>query len=70
MKQFAFYSGVIMIAIYVVMGLTLIFTNAFINELGNNKTFIGVGLIIYAAFRLWMTLRLFRNQKNTSANNE
>jgi hypothetical protein len=63
MRQFAFYSGIIMIAIYVIMGLTLIFSNAFVNELGSNKTYIGVGLILYAAFRLWMTLRLFKNKK-------
>jgi uncharacterized membrane protein len=45
------------------MGITLIFSNAFINELGEKKTYIGIGLIVYGAFRMWITFRLFKNKK-------
>lgn len=64
MRQFAFYSGIAMIFLFVVMGLTLIFTNAFANELGENKIYIGIGILVYAAFRAWMTKRLFTTRKN------
>ena len=63
MRQFAFYSGIIMISIYIIMGITLIFSNAFINELGEKKTYIGIGLIVYGAFRMWITFRMFKNKK-------
>jgi hypothetical protein len=62
MRQFAFYSGIVMIFIYVAMGAALIFTSAFSQQLGSNKTYIGIGLFFYAAFRGWMTFRLFRNK--------
>lgn len=55
-----------MIFIYAAMGLALIFTNAFAQQLGSNKTYVGVGLIVYAAFRGWMTFRLFRNRENSN----
>jgi len=64
MRQFAFYSGIAMIFLFVVMGLTLIFTNAFANELGEKKTYVGIAILVYAAFRAWMTMRLFRTKKS------
>jgi len=67
MRQFAYYSGIVMIFIYAAMGLALIFTNAFAQQLGSNKTYVGVGLIVYAAFRGWMTFKLFRNRENSNA---
>jgi uncharacterized membrane protein len=66
MRQFAYYSGIVMIIIYAMMGLALIFTNAFAQQLGNNKTYVGVGLIVYAGFRGWMTYKLFRNRTNSN----
>jgi len=63
MKQFAFYFGIIMISIYLLMGLAFMFTNVFATVLGTNKFYIGLALVIYSIFRLWMTFRLFRSKK-------
>jgi hypothetical protein len=56
-----------MIFVYSAMGLALIFTNAFAQQLGSSKTYVGIGLIVYAAFRGWMTFKLFRNRNNTNS---
>lgn len=67
MRQFAFYSGLVMIFVYSAMGVALIFTNAFAQQLGGSKTYVGVGLIVYAAFRGWMTFKLFRNRNKPNS---
>lgn len=67
MRQFAYYTGIMMIFVYSAMGLALIFTNAFAQQLGSSKTYVGIGLIVYAAFRGWMTFKLFRNRNNTNS---
>lgn len=58
LRSVAFYFGLIMVTIYVALGLALIFTNVFYELLPQNRTLLGLVILLYAAFRIYMTFRL------------
>ena len=62
LKKVAYYVGVFMVAVYLLIGLSLIFTNVFLELIPNNRPVYGCIILIYAAFRLYMALRLRKNR--------
>lgn len=58
LRSVAFYFGLIMVTIYVALGLALIFTNVFYELLPQNRTLLGLVILLYAGFRIYMTFRL------------
>jgi hypothetical protein len=63
LKKVAYYVGVFMVAVYILIGLSLIFTNVFLELIPNNRPVYGCIVLVYASFRLYMALRLrkYRN---------
>jgi len=62
LKKVAYYVGVFMVGIYMLIGLSLIFTNVFLEIIPRNRPIYGSIILIYAAFRLYMALRLRKNR--------
>ena len=64
--------GIIMFIVYLVFGAALLFSNVFEASLGKNKNILGIVVLLYGAFRFWMTLRLKKSktgaQKTEAAN--
>jgi hypothetical protein len=67
LRSVAFYFGLIMVTVYIALGLALLFSDAFYELLPNNRGMLGVVILLYAAFRIYMTLRL--RKKNPAAEN-
>jgi len=61
LKKVAYYVGVFMVGVYMLIGLSLIFTNVFIELIPKNRVVYGTIVLVYAAFRLFMALRLRKN---------
>ena len=51
-----------MVGVYAIIGLSLIFTNVFLELIPRNRPIYGSIVLIYAAFRLYMALRLRKNK--------
>lgn len=62
LKKVAYYVGVFMVGVYALIGLSLIFTNVFIDLIPKNRPVYGSVVLVYAAFRLYMALRLRKNR--------
>ena len=62
LKKVAYYVGTFMVGVYLLIGLSLIFTNVFIEIIPNNRPVYGGIVIIYAAFRFYMAMRLRKNR--------
>ena len=62
LKKVAYYVGVFMVGVYMLIGLSLIFTNVFIELIPKNRVVYGTIVLVYAAFRLFMALRLRKNR--------
>ena len=62
LKKVAYYIGVFMVGVYAIIGLSLIFTNVFLELIPRNRPIYGSIVLIYAAFRLYMALRLRKNK--------
>jgi hypothetical protein len=62
LKKVAYYVGVFMVVVYILIGLSLIFTNVFLEIIPKNRPVYGSIVLIYAAFRLYMALRLRKNK--------
>jgi hypothetical protein len=62
LKKVAYYVGVFMVGVYMLIGLSLIFTNVFIELIPKNRAVYGTIVLVYAAFRLFMALRLRKNR--------
>lgn len=62
LKKVAYYVGVFMVGVYILIGLSLIFTNVFIELIPKNRAVYGSIVLVYAAFRLFMALRLRKNR--------
>jgi hypothetical protein len=62
LKKVAYYVGVFMVGVYAIIGLSLIFTNVFLELIPRNRPIYGSIVLIYAAFRLYMALRLRKNK--------
>jgi hypothetical protein len=58
LRSVAFYFGLIMVTVYIALGLALIFSDAFFELLPNNRNLLGIVILLYAAFRIYMTFRL------------
>jgi hypothetical protein len=58
LKNVAYYVGVFMVGVYILIGLSLMFTNVFIDLIPKNRVVYGSIVLVYAAFRLYMALRL------------
>jgi len=56
--------GTVMFVVYVLFGITLLFTSVFEASLGKNKNILGIVVILYGAFRFWMTWRLKKSKTN------
>lgn len=69
LKKVAYYVGVFMVGVYALIGLSLIFTNVFIDLIPRNRSIYGSIVILYAAFRLYMALRIRKNRTIDSASN-
>lgn len=67
LRTVAFYFGLIMVTVYLALGLALIFTNAFYELLPQNRTLLGLVILLYAGFRIYMSFRL--RKKNHSTEN-
>ena len=63
LKKVAYYIGVFMVGVYAIIGLSLIFTNVFLELIPRNRPVYGSIVLIYAAFRLYMALRLRKNKR-------
>jgi hypothetical protein len=63
LKKVAYYIGVFMVGVYAIIGLSLIFTNVFLELIPRNRPIYGSIVLIYAAFRLYMALRLRKNKR-------
>lgn len=63
LKQVAFYVGIFMVGVYFIMGLSLIFTNVFLELIPSNRLMIGLVIIAYAIFRLYMARRIKQSRK-------
>lgn len=63
LKKVAYYVGVFMVGVYAIIGLSLIFTNVFIDLIPRNRPVYGGIVLIYAIFRLYMALRIRKNQR-------
>jgi len=61
LKKVAYYVGVFMVGVYILIGLSLMFTNVFIELIPKNRAVYGAIVLVYAAFRLFMALRLRKN---------
>jgi hypothetical protein len=66
LRNIAIYVGGVMVIIYLFIGLALVFTPAFSEVLGANKKLIGILVLVYAAYRSWLTYRLIRVKKGLS----
>lgn len=64
LKNVAYYVGVFMVVIYILIAVSLMFTNVFIELIPNNRTIYGLIVLVYAGFRLYMALRLRKNTPN------
>lgn len=62
LKNVAYYVGVFMVGVFILIGLSLIFTNVFIDLIPHNRPVYGSIVLIYAIFRLYMALRLKKNK--------
>ena len=62
LKKVAYYVGVFMVGVYALIGLSLIFTNVFLELIPRNRPIYGSVVLVYAAFRLYMALRLRKNK--------
>lgn len=63
---FGYYFGMVMILVYILAGLVLLFSSAFVEYLGSFKPILGILLIGYGGFRIWMTIKInkLRNASN------
>jgi hypothetical protein len=61
LKKVAYYVGVFMVGVYALIGLSLIFTNVFIELIPKNRPIYGSIVLIYAVFRLYMAMRIRKN---------
>ena len=62
LKKVAYYVGVFMVGVYLLIGLSLIFTNVFIEIIPKNRPVYGSIVIIYAIFRFYMAMRIRKNK--------
>lgn len=62
LKNVAYYVGIFMVGVYILIGLSLIFTNVFIDLIPRNRAVYGSIVLVYAIFRLYMALRLRKNR--------
>jgi hypothetical protein len=69
LKKVAYFVGVFMVGVYLLIGLSLIFTNVFLEIIPNNRPVYGSIVLIYAFFRLYMAFKL-RKSKTFQSNNE
>ncbi len=60
LKKMAYYVGIVMVGVYFLMGLSLIFTNVLIDLIPRYRVPFGCFIILYAIFRLYMSLRIKR----------
>lgn len=58
LKKVAYYVGVFMVGFYILIGLSLLFTNVLIDVIPKYRPVCGTIILIYAGFRLYMALRL------------
>lgn len=68
LKQVAYYVGIFMVGVYILIGLSLIFTNVFIDLIPKNRLVYGGIVLIYAIFRLYMAFRL--RKSNAAESNQ
>ena len=54
--------GTVMFVVYLLFGIALLFTNFFEASLGKNKNILGIVVILYGAFRFWMSWRLKKSK--------
>ncbi|MEI6523848.1 MAG: hypothetical protein ACOYNH_00845 [Bacteroidia bacterium] len=57
--------GTVMFVVYLLFGIALLFTNFFEASLGKNKNILGIVVILYGAFRFWMSWRLKKSKTNS-----
>jgi hypothetical protein len=58
LKTVAYYVGIFMVGVYILIGLSLMFTNVFIDLIPKNRPIYGGIVLTYAIFRLYMALRI------------
>lgn len=63
MQKVAKWFGLLMVPVYVGIGCLFIFSSAMLDLVPTNRNMIGVVFIIYGMFRLYMSLRLFKNRQ-------
>jgi hypothetical protein len=68
LRTLAFYFGLLMVTVYIALGLALIFSNAFFELLPQNRALLGTVILFYAAFRIYMTMRLRKKNINPPEN--
>lgn len=62
LKNVAYYVGIFMVGVYILIGISLIFTNVFVELIPRNRPVYGSVVLIYAIFRLYMALRLRKSR--------
>lgn len=62
LKNVAYYVGIFMVGVYILIGISLIFTNVFVELIPRNRPVYGCVVLIYAIFRLYMALRLRKSR--------
>jgi hypothetical protein len=67
LKKVAYYVGVFMVGVYALLGLSLMFTNVFIELIPRNRPIYGGIVLIYAVFRLYMALRIRKNNNTADS---
>lgn len=67
LKKVAYYVGVFMVGVYALLGLSLMFTNVFIELIPRNRPIYGGIVLIYAIFRLYMALRIRKNNNTADS---
>lgn len=65
-----YYFSLIMVVSYFALGLLFILTPIFSEVVPNNRTIIGVIILLYGCFRLYMLMRYKKSSKYFQQNNE
>ena len=63
LRKTLFYFSLVMVLLYVILGLSIAFTNFMIEIIPTNRTIIGVVLAIYGLFRLYVLYRQNKTYK-------
>ena len=74
LRKTLFYFSLVMVLVYIAFGLAMAFSNFLIEMIPNNRMIMGVVLIIYGGFRLYILNRQrksyqFFQEKKAEANN-